>query len=204
MRKKILVAVICCCVMPLLPYAQEAQSQQSPGKQARPARNEAPPGRRGPEPSDVPGTGIGLVSSEFRFGGKVVRNAPYAAEAVTESTQVLANGTKLAQKTTALIFRDGEGRKRREQSAAPVGPFATSGAAPRVIFISAPVAGVAYTLYPDTRHTPARASADPAALLQRKCIEHSAQSSAGGATDFSENRFVHGRDCAGGEWRADF
>ncbi|HMY75050.1 MAG TPA: hypothetical protein PLQ88_24740, partial [Blastocatellia bacterium] len=53
--------------------------------------------------------------------------------------------------TVARLYRDGEGRTRREQSAAPVGPFATSGEAPRVVFISDPVAGVAYTLYPETR-----------------------------------------------------
>lgn len=140
MRMKILTAVFCCCLLPALLNAQGSRGQQAHGKSAR---------KNAPEP---PAPGIGLVSSEFRFGGKVVKNAPYSAEAVTESTQVLANGTKLAQKTTALVYRDGEGRTRREQSAAPVGPFATSGEAPRVVFISDPVAGVAYTLYADT-HT---------------------------------------------------
>lgn len=93
-----------------------------------------------------------FVSSEMRSGGKVVKGAPYSAEAVTESLQTLANGTKLAQKTTALVYRDNEGRTRREQSAATIGPFGTAGQTPRVIFINDPVAGVAYTLYPDS-HT---------------------------------------------------
>jgi hypothetical protein len=92
-----------------------------------------------------------FVSSEMRSGGKVVKGAPYSAEAVTESLQTLANGTKLAQKTTAMVYRDSEGRTRREQSAATIGPFGTAGQTPRVIFINDPVAGVAYTLYPDSR-----------------------------------------------------
>lgn len=92
-----------------------------------------------------------FVSSEMRSGGKVVKGAPYAAEAVTESLQTLANGTKLAQKTTALVYRDGEGRTRREQSVATIGPFGAAGETPRVIFINDPIAGVAYTLYPDKR-----------------------------------------------------
>lgn len=96
-----------------------------------------------------PEIGLGQVRTEFRFGGKVVKHAPYTAEAITESTQTLANGAKLAQKTVARLYRDGEGRTRREQSSAPVGPFATAGAARRVIFISDPVAGFAFTLYPD-------------------------------------------------------
>jgi hypothetical protein len=87
----------------------------------------------------------------MRPDGRVVKGAPYSAEVVTESTQTLGNGAKLTRKTTARFYRDSEGRTRREQSAAPVGPFATAGDAPRVIFISDPVAGVSYTLFPDSR-----------------------------------------------------
>lgn len=156
---KIWLALLLSCGLPALLCAQEP-----PDKAARRARQEDKRGQRGPAPPNVPAPGIGYVSSEFRFGGKVVKNAPYSAEAVTESTQVLANGTKLSQKTVALVYRDSEGRTRREQSAAPVGPFATSGETPRVIFISDPVAGVAYTLYPDT-HTAVRTALPPAEII---------------------------------------
>lgn len=143
MQATILKAVLCCLAASALAQAQEARDQKLHGK--APQKQER---KQGPETQEP---GIGFIRTEFRFGGKVIKNAPYSAEALTESTQVLANGTKLSQKTTALVYRDGEGRTRREQSAAPVGPFATSGEAPRVVFISDPVAGLAYTLYPETR-----------------------------------------------------
>ena len=157
-------AAICCCAMHVLLYAQATQGRQSPRNPDR-QQQKAPPHRRpGPEPPEAPAPGIGYVSSEFRFGGKVVKNAPYSAEAVTESTQVLSNGAKLNQKATALIFRDGEGRIRREQKSSPVGPFAASGETQRVIFISDPVAGIAYTLYPDS-HTGFRTQLPPVEVI---------------------------------------
>ena len=142
---KLLTAVWCGCVLSTLTYAQAARDPKPPRQPAQ-------------EP------GFGLIRTEFRFGGKVVKNAPYSAEAITESTQTLANGAKLSQKTKALIYRDSEGRTRREQSAAPIGPFATAGATQRVIFISDPVAGVAYTLYPDTR-TAEKEALPPAEII---------------------------------------
>jgi hypothetical protein len=104
-----------------------------------------------PEAAQSPAPGFGFVSSEMRSGGKVVRGAPYSAEAVTESVQTLANGARLTRRSSALVYRDGEGRTRREQSASPVGPFATAGDAPQLVFINDPVAGVSYTLFPDSR-----------------------------------------------------
>ncbi|MEJ7607968.1 MAG: hypothetical protein WKF37_17295, partial [Bryobacteraceae bacterium] len=55
-----------------------------------------------------------FVSSEMGIAGKVVKNAPYTAEAVTETTQVLADGNRITHKSTASLARDGEGRTRRE------------------------------------------------------------------------------------------
>ena len=46
---------------------------------------------------------------------KLTRNAPYSAEAVTESTQLLADGNRIVTKTASRVFRDGEARTRREQ-----------------------------------------------------------------------------------------
>lgn len=147
MRTTILKATICCLLMAVTAQAQDSRRQKSRGN----SEQKRPPQKSQKESPEMQEPGIGLIRTEFRFGGKVIKNAPYSAEAITESTQVLANGTKLSQKTVALVYRDGEGRTRREQSTAPVGPFATSGEAPRVVFISDPVAGVAFTLYPETR-----------------------------------------------------
>lgn len=88
-----------------------------------------------------------FVAGEL-VGGKPVKGSPYSAEAVTESTQTLADGNRIVNRTTAIVYRDSEGRERREQSLPAIGPFAAQGEAPKTIFISDPVAGVNYSLDP--------------------------------------------------------
>ncbi|HYX41041.1 MAG TPA: energy transducer TonB [Pyrinomonadaceae bacterium] len=95
--------------------------------------------------------GFTIISDGMNFAGPVVKGAPYSGEAVTESTQTLADGNRITHKSTALIYRDSEGRTRREQTLSNVGPFATNGDAPNVIFINDPVAGANYTLDPRSK-----------------------------------------------------
>ena len=66
--------------------------------------------------------------------GPAVKGAPYSAEEVTESTQVLADGTRIHNESKTLVYRDGEGRVRRD--------------GPDQITIWDPVAGVSYFLDP--------------------------------------------------------
>ena len=112
-----------------------------------------PQGDRGPGhgPGRPFGGGLEFLSSEMRFGDKVVKGAPYSAEAVLESTQTLSDGTHITRKSNALIYRDGEGRTRREQTMEALGPFAVSGDAPRLISINDPVSGVNYILDPSNK-----------------------------------------------------
>ena len=86
------------------------------------------------------------------FNGKPRQRCPYSAQAVTESTQTLGDGNRIVRKSTATVYRDSEGRTRREQSFKAIGPLATDGRA--TIFISDPVAGVDYFL--DVRNQTAR------------------------------------------------
>lgn len=89
-----------------------------------------------------------FVNSEFVFDGNPVKGAPYSAQAVTESTQTLADGNRIVNRSTAALYRDSEGRTRREQTLKSIGGM-TAGAEPlRTILISDPVAGVSYTLDP--------------------------------------------------------
>ena len=44
----------------------------------------------------------------------VVKGAPFSAEAVSESVQTLSDGNKISRSHTTRMFRDGEGRFRRE------------------------------------------------------------------------------------------
>ena len=69
-------------------------------------------------------------------------------------TQTLADGNRIHRETTAVLYRDSEGRTRREQTLTGIGPWAwvSQGQAVQVIVISDPVAGVRYTLHPST-HT---------------------------------------------------
>src|SRR5687768_13426966 len=45
---------------------------------------------------------------------RVTKGAPYSAEAVTEFVQQLADGNRIVRRTTTRLYRDGEGRTRRE------------------------------------------------------------------------------------------
>lgn len=91
------------------------------------------------------GATFNFVAGEL-VGGAPVRSAPYSAEAATESVQTLADGNRIVHKTTALVFRDSQGRERREQSFPSIGPFAAQGEPHKTVFISDPVAGVNYSL----------------------------------------------------------
>jgi len=109
------------------------------------------PDDHGPEGGPPPGAMFDFLGVREAHEGKVVKGAPYKAEAVTEITQTLADGNRIARKTTSSVSRDAEGRTRREGSLAALGPLAPHGA-PRLVFIQDPVAGTAYVLEPDT-HT---------------------------------------------------
>jgi hypothetical protein len=55
-----------------------------------------------------------LVASKIGFETKVVKGAPYSATAESETIQTLADGNRIRNKTTTLVYRDNEGRTRRE------------------------------------------------------------------------------------------
>jgi hypothetical protein len=76
--------------------------------------------------------------------GKPVTNAPYSATAVTETTQALADGNRIVNKTEALVARDSQGRTRRQETISNIGPLATS--TPKMVFITDPVAKANYIL----------------------------------------------------------
>jgi len=95
-----------------------------------------------------------FIASEMGFGGKVVKGAPYSAQAITESVQTLADGNRIVRKTTASIYRDSEGRTRQDQTVGNVGPYAVMGEPRQTIFINDPVSGINYIL--DARDKTAR------------------------------------------------
>ena len=102
---------------------------------------------QGPEgaPPPRPDGNFVFLASES-FGGKVVKGAPYSAEAVTETIQTLSDGNRIVNKFTSSIYRDSEGRTRREQSFRGLGALGAGEEPLKTIFIHDPVAGVTYSL----------------------------------------------------------
>jgi len=99
----------------------------------------------------TPAAQVEWVHNEFSFDGKVVKGAPYSADAVTETIQTLGDGNRIVRNSSAKIYRDGAGRTRREQALKAVGPWSVSGDAPVMISINDAVSGVHYSLDPNTR-----------------------------------------------------
>ncbi len=89
--------------------------------------------------------------SEMGFDGKLVKGAPYSAEAVTESIQMLSDGNRIVNRSSSMIYRDSEGRTRREQTIKAISGVANVAEPLQTIFISDPVAGVSYSLDSRTR-----------------------------------------------------
>jgi hypothetical protein len=73
---------------------------------------------------------------------RMVKGAPYSAEIVREFVQTLSDGNRIVRKTTGRVYRDAEGRVRREEDRPSGGPS---------ISITDPVAGVSYSLDPERR-----------------------------------------------------
>ncbi len=87
---------------------------------------------------------------ETELTGAVIKGAPYAAEAITETTQMLYDGNRIHRKSTAKIYRDSQGRTRREQTLEALGRWVTVEPL-QTILISDPVAKASYSLDPRTR-----------------------------------------------------
>jgi hypothetical protein len=140
---------VCFLAVVLLPGILPAQQEKEPAiveKEVRVVVAQEP-GASGTTPAT-----FSFISAEVAFTGKVVKGKPYSAEAVTETRQVLPDGNRINRKLQWSIYRDGEGRTRREQTLAMVGALGAAGSPPQTILIDDPVAGVHYVLNPQ-EHT---------------------------------------------------
>jgi hypothetical protein len=82
----------------------------------------------------------------MRFGDRTVKGKPYSAQFSTENVQVLADGTRITRKSEGIVYRNGEGMTRREQTLGALGPIPIEGEPRRLIFINDPVGGAHYVL----------------------------------------------------------
>jgi hypothetical protein len=85
------------------------------------------------------------------FSGPIVTDAPFSADATTTVTQVLGDGTRIEQTTTARFYRDRAGRVRREQTIVGLGALNGGGTMETITIAPEPATGNAYTLDPMTR-----------------------------------------------------
>jgi len=122
-------------------YAQNPEPDSAPPP--------PPPGghMRGPGGPGFGGPfGMELLGFGGPHGGKVVTGAPFTATAVGESNRTLADGTKVSQKVQSTVYRDAQGRVRKETTLPAIGPLAASGTPKSLVFIHDPVAGSGYIL----------------------------------------------------------
>jgi regulator of extracellular matrix RemA (YlzA/DUF370 family) len=82
----------------------------------------------------------------------LVKNAPFAAQAVTEFTQTLGDGNRIERRYQSSVARDSRGRTRREEEIALIGPLAGANVgASRLVTIVDPDSGAGYTLDDERR-----------------------------------------------------
>lgn len=102
-----------------------------------------------------------ITAESVRSSNGIVKGAPFSAEAVTETNQVLADGNKITRRSVTRFYRDSEGRSRREDLHVQLGVPGAVVDIPDSISITDPVAGVRYQLDPkknSARQSPFRVS----------------------------------------------
>jgi hypothetical protein len=94
----------------------------------------------------------------LEFLRQLVRNSPFSATLLVESTVRQPDGATSTKTTTSLLYRDKKGRTRSDRfGEQQVDPAALESVTPHSSVINDPVAGFTYTL--DHAHTSARRSA---------------------------------------------
>src|SRR5258706_10629227 len=82
------------------------------------------------------------VFSERSLGSeRAVKNSPFSAEAVSESVQTLADGNRIVHSSTTKLYRNSEGRLRREMLNGSGGILGTSFSYGTGVTITDPVGG---------------------------------------------------------------
>ncbi|MBK9156364.1 MAG: hypothetical protein IPM25_19515 [Chloracidobacterium sp.] len=92
-----------------------------------------------------------ILAEAAAMSGKIVKGAPFSADAVNESIQVLADGNRIVRSTTNKLYRNSEGRFRRDMSGGSGGPLATYYNITPGVTILDPVAGQKYLLDSELR-----------------------------------------------------
>jgi hypothetical protein len=81
---------------------------------------------------------------------QVVKGKPYSADTSTETVQTLADGNRIVHRTVSKVYRDSDGRTRREQTFGNVDPGHPSPHEVKV-FVDDPVNGTAFVMDPGSK-----------------------------------------------------
>lgn len=131
-----------------------AHAQNAPQEEASPlpliliAQGLGPEEGPGPAPF---AEGLELLGFEGMHPGKVVKGAPFSATATSDTTQTLQDGNTIHRTTKSDLYRDSEGRSRREITFSGFGPLQAAGKTRTMTMINDPVAGAHYMLDPDSK-----------------------------------------------------
>jgi hypothetical protein len=162
------------------------------------------PGGEGHPPPDFGGP-MELMGFEGMHGSKLVKGAPFSATSSSETTQTLQDGTAIHRTSQGALYRDSEGRSRREVTFTGVGSLAAVGGTHKVVAIFDPVAGVHYMLNPDKKVANKMAfpgyggNADKAQAFHQKIKAREQQAEASGAlkTESLGTQMVNGVNAQG-------
>ena len=108
---------------------------------------------------EMPGEAMEVLGFGETPGDDAVKGVAYSAKAVTEKTHVLGDGNRIHRTTEAAVYRDGEGRFRREFTLPAGGPMNDTGKPRSLIVIRDPGTRSAFLLVPErkvARKLPAR------------------------------------------------
>lgn len=90
------------------------------------------------------------VAEIFKTSEKIVVNAPFSADAIGESVQFMFDGNKITRTVKTQLFRDSQGRFRRDDLPNPVGIGSFVEIPPRMLIFD-PVAGFRFSLDPKAK-----------------------------------------------------
>ncbi len=80
--------------------------------------------------------------------GSTVKNAPFSADAVSESVQMLADGNRIVRSSSSKLYRNSEGRFRREMAPGSGGMLGSLYAFGQAVTLLDPVGGLRYAIDP--------------------------------------------------------
>jgi hypothetical protein len=88
---------------------------------------ESRPPMKGTGNEKNPPPNVRFIAAEIRYGDKLVKGRPFSADIIIEDTRRLFDGSTVTKTRSGAIYRDDEGRTRREQPLEAIAGFSVLG-----------------------------------------------------------------------------